>query len=87
MADNMPDYKVEQQRLNVLIAQFAMKEEQYKLDLMELVSRRKRILENRETDRANLKEAQARLRDLAKAHGAIGDADVQAALNADLESD
>ncbi len=69
MADAMPDYHVEQQRLTTDIAALRHNLERYKLEIMEMESRKKKALGNIEATEKAIAENHERLKGLIETHG------------------
>jgi len=70
MADAMPDYALEQQRLKAQIAALRHNLERFKLEIMEVESRKRAALENIDATDAAIEEHEARLASLVDTHGA-----------------
>ena len=70
MADVMPDYALEQQRLRAQIASFRHNLERHKLEIMEVESRKRSALDNIAATGKAIAEHEARLAGLIETHGA-----------------
>ena len=75
MADSMPNYHVEQQRLKSQIASLNATVERQVLEVMEMEDRIERSKENIEASRVAIAEAEGRLVGLIETHGKPGDDD------------
>lgn len=69
MADVMPDYRVEIQRVRSEIASLTATLERQRLEIMEMESRRARTLENIAASEAAIQEREATLAGLVEEHG------------------
>ena len=69
MADILPDYHVEQQRLVVQISSLKTNLERFKLEVMDLDSRRAKAVGNYEASIIALSEAESNLQALIDVHG------------------
>lgn len=69
MADAMPDYHLEQQRLRMQVSSLALNLERYKLEIIECESRKKTALENIEATMEAIAEHRERLASLVETHG------------------
>ena len=69
MADVMPDYPLEIQRLRMSIASLRHNIERFKLEVMEVESRKKNALDNLAATEVAIKEHDERLAGLVKTHG------------------
>lgn len=69
MADVMPDYALEQQRLKAQIASFRHNLERHKLEIMEVESRKRAALDNIAATCKAIAEHEARLAGLIETHG------------------
>jgi hypothetical protein len=69
MSDVIPDYHVEIQRLRVQVASLKQNIERYKLEVMEMDSRRRKALENLEATGKALKETSRNIDQVLEAHG------------------
>ena len=69
MADVMPDYKVEQQKLAVQIMTLRTNLERNKLEIMQLDSRKEAALINMKASREAIEDCEKRLKGLEKTHG------------------
>ncbi len=74
MADVMPDYRISIQKVKSEIAQLRFREENHKLQLMELVARRDQIMNNWEAEKEAIAAKLQTLSDLEQAHGVVDDA-------------
>lgn len=75
MGDKLPNYLVEQQRLKCeILAQQAAASKQY-LEILEMVDRKERLLNNIEATLKSIKEKQDRLTSLEETHGKLDDAE------------
>ncbi len=69
MADVMPDYQLESQRLRATIAQLLWNIEKGKLEILEVANRKKRAIENIAATEKAIKEMKEKLKGLIKTHG------------------
>jgi TolA-binding protein len=69
MADVMPNYQVEQQRLRSQIAALKANIERQKLEIMEMQERERATLENIEATKKSITECRIQLKELEKVHG------------------
>ena len=69
MADVMPDYHLEIQKLRMGIASLQHNIERYKLDIMEVASRKKKAFDNLAATTAAIEEHEKRLAGLIETHG------------------
>jgi hypothetical protein len=70
MADKMPDYHVEQQKIRVQIANLQANLARYDLDIMEADSRKKQAYINIEATKEAIAHSEETLASLIEAHGA-----------------
>jgi len=71
MADRMPDYMVEQQRIIGQLADQRMRVERFKLEIMEIESKRKTALVNWVATDKSIAELEEKLKALKKEHGVV----------------
>jgi len=69
MSDVMPDYHVETQRLLVQVAGLEHNMMKYKLDIMEMESRKANTLKNMAATKTALEKTKAQIDSLIEAHG------------------
>lgn len=69
MADVMPDYPLEIQRLHMSIASLRHNVERFKLEIMEVESRKKNAFNNLAATKTAIVEHEERLAGLIKTHG------------------
>lgn len=75
MADVMPDYHLEQQRLIAQIASLKSNVEQQKLEIMQIESRREKLVENIEATKKSVGDLEKDLRGLVETHGEAASAE------------
>ena len=71
MADVMPDYKMEQQRLRMQIAALNHNLERYRFEVMEVESRKAKAFENIAATEKAIGDLETNLAGLAKTHGKL----------------
>lgn len=69
MADVMPNYNVESQRLRSQIAALKANIERQKLEIMEMQDRERTTLENIEATKKSVAECRIQLKELEETHG------------------
>jgi protein subunit release factor B len=69
MADVMPNYQVECQRIRTQIASLKANIERQKLEIMEMEDRKRTSLENIEATKKAISEYKVQLKELEEAHG------------------
>lgn len=69
MADVIPDYHVEQQKIRMNIANLRLQIEKCKLEIMEMVSRKKTAQETIEASEKIIVEKEKTLAELIETHG------------------
>jgi protein subunit release factor B len=75
MADAMPNYQVECQRLRMQIASLKANIERQKLEILEMEDRKRTALENIEATKKAISEYKIQLKELEEAHGIAAEAD------------
>ncbi len=82
MADVMPNYQVEIQRLrSQVLDQKAMVQKQI-LSILEMTDRKAKLLENIIATKKSIVDYNTKLESLEKAHGGLTDADIQKMIDA-----
>ena len=84
MADAIPNYKVEQQRLKMRIAEQHSNIERQTLDIMEMADRKLRHEENIEAAHRAIAQYQSDLSALENAHGKLDENEIEA-MSASIE--
>ena len=79
MADVVPNYNVEQQRLIMAIAQFNHNIERYKFEIVEMEDRKEKTIVNIRATKKAIKEAEKNLAALVAEHGKAEPPDFSAA--------
>ena len=77
MADVMPNYQVEIQRLRSQILDQKTMIQKQVLSVMEMVDRKKKLLENIAATKKAIVDYEMKLAELEKNHGGLSDADIE----------
>ena len=82
MADSMPNYQVEIQRLRAQISDQKSTIQKQVLSILEMTDRKARLLENIAATKKAIIDYTEKLRVLEEAHGGLSEADIQKIIDA-----
>ena len=82
MADSMPNYQVEIQRLRSQILDQQATIQKQVLSILEMTERKMKLLENIQATKKSIIDYQGKLHSLEKAHGGLSEDDIQKLIDA-----
>lgn len=82
MADSMPDYRVEIQRLRSQILDQQATIQKQVLSILEMTERKTKLLENIKATKKSILDYTGKLDSLEKAHGGLSEQDIQKLIDA-----
>ena len=82
MADSMPNYQVEIQRLRSQILDQQATIQKQVLNILEMTERKTKLLENIQATKKSIVDYQGKLDSLEKAHGGLSEEDIQKLIDA-----